>query len=169
MSTPSASSRVAGVGLHVERLDVRRVASDHDRLVEVLRETSSLRRRRSRRRTSRPSHPPCSAGSRSPRRSVMRGKGCCHRVSSLRRCRARGFRALGRRARARGSTTVHDELLGELDSALELQEGDLRLDHPELGQVAARLRLLGAEGRAEAVDLAERRPRRLDVELARLR
>ncbi len=36
-------------------------------------------------------------------------------------------------------------------------------------QVAARLRLLGAEGRTEAVDLAERRGRGLEVELPGLR
>ena len=47
--------------------------------------------------------------------------------------------------------------------------GDFRLDHPELGEVAARLRLLRAEGRPEAVDLAQRHRRGFDVELARLR
>ena len=64
---------------------------------------------------------------------------------------------------------VADELLGELAEPFELEEGDLGLDHPELHQVAAGLRLLGPEGRAEAVDLAERRGRRLEVELAGLR
>ena len=48
-------------------------------------------------------------------------------------------------------------------------EGDLGLDHPELGEVAARLRLLRAEGRAEAVDLAQRERGGFDVELAGLR
>ena len=47
--------------------------------------------------------------------------------------------------------------------------GDLGLDHPELGQVAARLRLLGAERRAEAVHAAERHRVGFVVELAALR
>ena len=64
---------------------------------------------------------------------------------------------------------VLDELLGQLLQAVEIEERDLRLDHPELGEMAARLRLLGAERRAEAVDLAERRRRGLEVELAGLR
>ena len=64
---------------------------------------------------------------------------------------------------------VDDEVLGELAEALEIEERDLGLDHPELGQVAPRLRLFGAEGRAEAVDLAERGRRRLEVELSGLR
>ena len=63
---------------------------------------------------------------------------------------------------------VRDEVFHELHVAVEVHEGHLRLDHPELGQVAARLRLLGAEGGAEAVDLAERHRARLHVELAGL-
>jgi hypothetical protein len=61
------------------------------------------------------------------------------------------------------------EPLGELHVAGEVHEGDLWLDHPELGEVAARLALLGAEGGAEAVRLAEGRGRSLHVELAGLR
>ncbi len=63
----------------------------------------------------------------------------------------------------------HDEVLGEPAEPLELQEGHLGLDHPELGQVAPGLRLLGPEGRTEAVDLAERRRRGLQIQLPRLR
>ena len=62
---------------------------------------------------------------------------------------------------------VDEEVLGEVHVVVEVDEGDLGLDHPELGQVAARLRLLGAEGRPEAVDLAERHRAGLHVELAR--
>ncbi len=47
--------------------------------------------------------------------------------------------------------------------------GDFRLDHPELGEMAARLRFLRAERRPEAVDLAQRHRGRFNVELARLR
>ena len=49
----------------------------------------------------------------------------------------------------------------------QVGEGDLRLDHPELGEVAAGVRVLGAEGRAEGVDLGQRQAIRLDIELAR--
>ncbi len=64
---------------------------------------------------------------------------------------------------------VAHELLGQGAEAVELQEGDLGLHHPELHQVAAGLGLLGPEGGTEAVDLAEGRRGRLQVELARLR
>ena len=62
-----------------------------------------------------------------------------------------------------------DELFRQLHQVVERGEGDLRLDHPELGEVAARLRFLRAEGRPEAVNLAQRHRRGFDVELARLR
>ena len=51
-------------------------------------------------------------------------------------------------------------------SSDQIGEGDLRLDHPELGEVAAGVRVLGAEGRAEGVDLGQRQAVGLDVELA---
>ncbi len=47
--------------------------------------------------------------------------------------------------------------------------GNFRLDHPELGEVAAGLGFLGAECRTEGVHLAERHGRGFDVELSRLR
>src|SRR6185312_13907999 len=68
---------------------------------------------------------------------------------------------------ARGE--VAHELLGEGAEPLELQEGHLGLHHPELHQVAAGLGLLGAEGGAEAIDLAEGGGGGLQVELAALR
>ena len=51
---------------------------------------------------------------------------------------------------------VRDEVLLEPHVVVRVVPRHLRLDHPELGEVAARLRLLGAEGRAEGVDLPER-------------
>ena len=47
--------------------------------------------------------------------------------------------------------------------------GHLRLEHPELGQVPARLGLLGPEGRPEVVDPAVGRAGRLEVQLSGLR
>ena len=64
---------------------------------------------------------------------------------------------------------VGDEVFGELHEAVEVEVGDLGLDHPELGEVAAGLGFFGAEGGAEAVDLAERERGGFDVELAGLR
>ena len=47
------------------------------------------------------------------------------------------------------------QLLGQRADIVEMREGDLRLDHPELCQVAARLGFLGAERRPKAVALAD--------------
>ena len=62
-----------------------------------------------------------------------------------------------------------DEPLGQFQQAVEIDERDLRLDHPELGQVPAGLALLGPEGRPEAVDPAVSHRGRFEVKLARLR
>src|SRR6185295_7097917 len=63
---------------------------------------------------------------------------------------------------------VADELLGEGAETVELEEGHLGLHHPELHEVTAGLRLLGAEGGAKAVDLAESGRGRLQIELSGL-
>src|SRR5262249_16060343 len=49
----------------------------------------------------------------------------------------------------------------------EVGECDFRLDHPELGEVAAGVRVLCPERWPERVDLGEREAVRLHVELAR--
>ena len=64
---------------------------------------------------------------------------------------------------------VREEGLGERHEAVEVEIGDLGLDHPELGEVAAGLGFFGAEGGAEAVDFAESQGGGFDVELAGLR
>ena len=51
-------------------------------------------------------------------------------------------------------------------SADEIGERDLRLHHPELGQVPAGVAVLGAERRPERVDLRQRQAVGLDVQLA---
>ncbi len=48
-------------------------------------------------------------------------------------------------------------------------ESDLRLDHPELGEVAAGVRVLGTKGRPEGLDFGRREAIGLDVELPRHR
>src|SRR5690606_236604 len=63
---------------------------------------------------------------------------------------------------------VADELLLEPHVRIRVVPRDLGLDHPELGQVPARLGLLGAERGAEAVDLAEGGGGGLDIQLAGL-
>ncbi len=75
---------------------------------------------------------------------------------------------LGRAILEHALHDVRDEVLGQFHQAVEIAVGNFRLDHPELGEVAAGLRFFGAEGRPEAVDLAQRQRGRLDIELARL-
>ena len=53
-----------------------------------------------------------------------------------------------------GGDDVGEEGFGELHVAFEVHVGYFGFDHPELGEVAAGLGLFGAEGGAEAVDLA---------------
>ena len=57
--------------------------------------------------------------------------------------------------------------LGQRRVVGEIGERDLRLDHPELGEMAAGVGVLGAERRPERVDLGEREAVGLDVELPR--
>ena len=62
-----------------------------------------------------------------------------------------------------------DERLGQIHHVVDGRVGHLRLDHPELGEVASRLGLLGAERRAEAVHAAERHRVGFVVQLPALR
>ena len=62
-----------------------------------------------------------------------------------------------------------DQRFGQIHHIVEIRKRHLRLDHPELGQVTARLRLLGAERRAEAIHAAERHRIRFVVQLPALR
>jgi hypothetical protein len=55
---------------------------------------------------------------------------------------------------------------GERHVVEEIVEGHLGLDHPELGGVAGGVAVLGAEGGAEGVDVAERTGEGLALELA---
>ena len=79
--------------------------------------------------------------------------------------------------KARSSCALLQQRLeGELQQPLrqrrivrEVGERDLRLDHPELGEVAAGVGVLRAERRPEGVDLGEREAVGLDVELPRHR
>ena len=65
-----------------------------------------------------------------------------------------------------GAEHVLEEFFGHACVFGQIGEGDFRLDHPELGQMARGMAVLGAEGGAEGVDLAHRQAERLDVELA---
>src|ERR1035437_7579539 len=67
-----------------------------------------------------------------------------------------------------GLDDVRDEVFGKIEESVEVHEGDLRLDHPELGEVAAGFGFFRAEGGAEAVNLAQGEGGGLDVELAGL-
>ena len=50
---------------------------------------------------------------------------------------------------------VFQEILGEVHVFVDVDECDLRLDHPELGQMARSIGVFGAERRAEGVDCTE--------------
>ena len=75
-----------------------------------------------------------------------------------------------------GTATLQDamrdgqqQLFLQLHAVVHIVEGHLRFDHPELGEVTARLRLLGAKCGAEGVDATHRGGERFTVELTRLR
>ena len=58
------------------------------------------------------------------------------------------------------------ELFGQVHIPPQITEGHLRLDHPELRGMARGVRVLGAEGRAEGVDVGQRAGERLSFKLA---
>ena len=62
-----------------------------------------------------------------------------------------------------------DEVFFDLHQPVEIAEGNLRFEHPELGQVTARLGFFRAEGGPEAIDFAEREDVGLVVKLTGLR
>ncbi len=97
----------------------------------------------------------------------MRGKGE-PTFSSLLVSRSRTFEiffALLERAR----DDVREKIFRELHVAFEIHERDLGLDHPELGEVTARLGFLRAERRSEAIRFAHGGRGGLHVELPGLR
>jgi hypothetical protein len=64
---------------------------------------------------------------------------------------------------------VGKERFGELHIAFEIHEGHFRLNHPELGEMAAGLGFLCAKRRPETVDLAQRQRGGFHIKLAGLR
>ena len=62
-----------------------------------------------------------------------------------------------------------DQALGQIDHVVQRRVRHFGLDHPELGEVPARLRFLRAEHRAEVVDAAERHGVGFGIQLAALR
>ena len=71
------------------------------------------------------------------------------------------------RSSSTARTDVLEEGLGQVGVGGQVGEGDLGLDHPELGQVAGGVGVLGPERRAERVHPAQGQAVGLDVELAR--
>jgi len=65
-----------------------------------------------------------------------------------------------------GLEHVFQERLGQIGVVVEIGEGNLRLDHPELGQMPRGVGVFSAEGGAKGVDLAQRQAVSLDIELA---
>ncbi len=64
------------------------------------------------------------------------------------------------------SDEVLAQTFGQVHIAREVHEGGLGLDHPELRQVACGVAVLGAEGGAEGVDLAQRQCRKFSLQLS---
>ena len=64
---------------------------------------------------------------------------------------------------------VADQAFAERHHVFQVRVGGFGLEHPEFGQVAARLRFFGAKGGPKTVDLAQRRGHGFDVKLAGLR
>ena len=58
------------------------------------------------------------------------------------------------------------EVLGQLGQAVQIAEGDLGLDHPELGEVAGGVGVFGAEGGAEGVHVGHGLGEDLGLQLA---
>ena len=64
---------------------------------------------------------------------------------------------------------MRDQSLFHFHQTIQIAEGDLRFEHPELGEVAARLRFFRAEGRTEAIDFPKCENVGFVVELSCLR
>ncbi len=58
-----------------------------------------------------------------------------------------------------------DEVLLQCHQVVHIVEGHLRLNHPELGQVARRVAVLGTECRSEGIDLTQSRSTQLALQL----
>ncbi len=152
------------VGLHVERFDRGGIAMNHDRAVELVRENGLF----------------VAAEIVAPLRGIavllQNLDGLI--VGEARKRRLHGFE-LGDVAPKRFEFAaaladhrlhdVADQAFAERHHVFEVRVGGLGLEHPEFGQVAARLRFFGAKCGPESVDLAERRRDGFEVKLARLR
>ena len=162
------------VDAHVEGLDGPRVVVEDHRLLEVSSRSDSARARLagpcpSRRgtRTSRPT----SSGCRSPRCRAG-GRTRCSTMRFAAGSMAVGSMRSWKNCHVLGAVLEHvaedalEERLGQVHVVVQVVEGHLRLDHPELGQVAGGVGVLGAEGRAEGVDLAQGAGEDLGLELA---
>ena len=154
------------IGLHVERLDRGRVAV-HARPAD--RTGPRARSRRCRPDRCRAgTAAPCRSGSSPPRRTTAAGNGA-FTDSAASSCRAPAPSVRRRRLSSARPTTYSTRPSASSMTSSSVGVRHLGLDHPELGEVPARLRLLGAERRAEAIHAAERHRVGLVVQLPALR
>ncbi len=63
-------------------------------------------------------------------------------------------------------TEVLDERFGQVHVVGQIAEGHFGFDHPEFGQVPRGIGVLGAEGGAEGVDLAQRAGKNFSLQLS---
>ena len=164
MSKLSARSGRAGSVCHVEGLHGRGIAMDHHRLVELLGNERFL----------------VAAEIVAPLRRVagllQNFDGFVVGDARKRRHDLREFatsRPSVASSRARFCThALHhgaDEAFAERHHVFQMRVRCFGLEHPEFGEMAARLRFFRAERWAECIDLAKRGGRCFDVELAGLR
>src|SRR5256712_4243986 len=165
--------RCPRIRLHVEGLDRRRVVGDHQRTLQLFREDGLVESAETvaadeRRRVLLPRARLHVRPQKEGRRLVIRHPG--ERLPDglePGRVALEGLE-LGAAAVPGPRQEGDDDVLRQVEKIRELRVRPLRLHHPELGEVPARLRLLGAEGRSEAIDAAKRHRRRLQVELSGL-
>src|SRR5439155_20452736 len=142
------------IGLHVEGLDGRRVVRDHHRTLQLFGENGLVE--------------PAEIIAADERRRILLPRARLH-VRPQQKGRRLVIRHPGERlphglepggvaleGLELGAAAVQgprhqgdDEILRQVEKVRELRVRHLRLHHPELGEVPARLRLLGAEGRSE--------------------
>jgi len=152
------------VRLHIERLAFQRIAVDHDRPIEGVRDRGFL--------VTAEISPPLDGEI--PLAQEFDGFRVGDARKRLPHPFERGTIAFQHRELLApfANRALHHELhkiLRQIHVAGEVQERDFRLDHPELGQMPPGLGFLGTERRAEAVDLAERQRASLGVQLTALR
>src|ERR1035437_9049555 len=158
------------IGLHVERLDGRRIAMHHYRPVELRRDVGFIRRTEVTAPLELVLDQALGMSFLQHLHGLVVGDARKRRGNLLQLAEVAADRLqLGTPLLQASLDDEGNELLRQDHQIVKSGESNLRLDHPELGEMASRLRFLRAEGWPEAVDLAESHCRGFDIKLSRLR